>query len=126
MVSFVRSSSVRGRKRAGQLRDVIRIERPARTQRADGGYDNASPTVVGTYSCSIQPVSGRETEQASRLVGADTYAITIRRNDAITVDDTAVWASTGGDEIRLNITEIRLPDPRAQMQMLIAKRNVTE
>lgn len=106
----------------GAKRERIRIVRPARTRRTDGGYDTGT-TTVAEFWAHIKPVQGTEAERAGRLRSATTYVITAPRVDGLTSDDTIVWLTRGS--LAMNIREIRTDGIRMIDMQLIAETGVT-
>jgi head-tail adaptor len=95
--------------RLGDLNEVIRFVRRAKTQRADGGYDT-SETALGEAWAAVKPVEAREGEQAGRLFGSTSYLLTIHADDrpsGLTVDDHLVWVTGPSGEVTLNLRAIR-------------------
>lgn len=108
----------------GDFRDYVTFRRTGRVQRADGGY-NTTPADLVEVACDVRPLEAREAEQAGRLYGATSYAITLHADDKpddLTTDDTARWSTAPGGSVDLNIRAIRQAKGRALMLEIIAEQ----
>lgn len=106
---------------AGPKRERVEILRPARTRRADGGYDTTT-TTVATVWAEVVPASAREQVREGRPAGVVSYNVAIRQRSDVTTDDTLNWLKTPA--LKLNIREIRQPGARDIDMIIVAESGV--
>lgn len=107
--------------RAGQLRNLVAIQRFAESANSHGDTVRTWSTVA-TRWMSIEPQSGNEGTVADRTDGRHRYKFTMRRyTGLITRSDRLSW-----DGRTFNIESIqRMPDVRKVMDEVIAIEDVT-
>lgn len=77
--------------RIGQLRNRLRIERPANTSDGAGGEVTVWQTVATVFA-EILPTGGGKFEEGDIVtVGQQRYKVKLRYRDDVTVDCRAVW-----------------------------------
>lgn len=88
----------------GQKSERIAIERKARVQRADKGYDTTVSTVASRWA-RIRPLTANEQEEAGRQAGITQYSVLVANLTDVVPSDTLVWVTKGN--LRLNIKQVR-------------------
>jgi head-tail adaptor len=69
---------------AGELRELVKIERPLRTPNGRGGEAPLKWRVVASgLPAKISPTKGGEDVRAARLTGVNSYDVTVRMSSAL-------------------------------------------
>lgn len=89
-----------GKKRAGQLRERVEVQRKSIATDAEDAHGQPEDDYVALAnrdreSASIEPLSGAEIEQAAQLVGMAVFLVEMRYRTDLTTDCRLKWLSTG-------------------------------
>lgn len=89
-----------GKSKAGELREVVLIQRKSMAAASEDDFGQPVDTYVNLAtrpreSASIIPVSGSEIEQAAQLVGIALYQVEMRYRTDLTADCRLKWLTTG-------------------------------
>jgi head-tail adaptor len=102
----------------GAKRERVRLVRRTRVQDENGNYVVSEATLANRWA-KVTPINGNENELAGQLRAVMTFRIDLDIwGVGVTSDDKLMW-QTRGEEIELNIHEIRLPSVRALDTVLI-------
>jgi len=85
---------------AGRLRHKLRIQANTETRASDGGLVYAWATAAVRWA-SIEPLTGRELQEASATWGRLSHKITIRYWAGLTAEHRIVTVDGDGDPVRI-------------------------
>lgn len=91
----------------GELRSLIRLDKPSRTPDGAGGFSRAWVKHAACFA-RVRPLTGRERLATDRVEATAGYHITIRARADLDETMTIVWG-----ERRHNIRFIKARDPRS-------------
>lgn len=105
---------------AGQLRDVIHIQKPVDVQDTTGQMDTAFETIHEDVRAEVHPLSGREYISADQIAADITTRITIRRIPGIEPNQRIIRVVEEDSPPTIEVYDIQsvLPDPVSGLRYL--------
>ncbi|MEC9346064.1 MAG: phage head closure protein [Pseudomonadota bacterium] len=102
----------------GQIDQRITIQSENSTADGAGGFVLAWSDVATVWAM-VEPLTGREREEAGRLEGAVRYRVTVRYRAGLTTSNRIVWRSTP-----MQVREVHEAGPRPMYLVLICESGV--